>query len=94
MTIGLTSEEMIAVMEDVCKIFDDNGLDVGVMEQRAALVRSSNVHIDAMLWMESYFFQFESQPNSKQIHVDYYTFKRTIYEDYVSRFHQSFRTSR
>ena len=68
-------------MEDVCKIFDDNGLDVGVMEQRAALVRSSNVHIDAMLWMESYFFQFESQPNSKQIHVDY-TFKRTIYEEY------------
>jgi hypothetical protein len=68
-------------MEDVCKIFDDNGLDVGVMEQRAALVRSSNVHIDAMLWMESYFFQFESQPNSKQIHVDY-TFKRLIYEEY------------
>ena len=68
-------------MEDVCKIFDDNGLDIGVMEQRAALVRSSNVHIDAMLWMENYFFQFESQPNSKQIHVEY-TLKRTIYEEY------------
>ena len=70
-------------MEDVCKIFDDNGLDGGVMEQRAALVRSSNTHIDAMLWMENYFFQFESQPNSKQIHIDY-TFKRTIYEEYRS----------
>ena len=68
-------------MEDICKIFDDNGVDVGVMEQRAALVRSSNVHVDAMLWMESYFFQFESQPNSKQIHIDY-SYKRTIYEEY------------
>ena len=68
-------------MEDVCRIFDDNGLDVGVMEQRAALVRSSSAHIDAMLWMENYFFQFESQPNSKQIHVDF-TYKRTIYEEY------------
>ena len=35
-------------MEDVCKVFDDNGLDVGVMEQRTALVRSSNTHICAM----------------------------------------------
>ena len=68
-------------MEDVCRIFDDNGLDVGVMEQRAALVRSSSAHVDAMLWMENYFFQFESQPNSKQIHVDF-TYKRTIYEEY------------
>lgn len=70
-------------MEDVCRIFDDNGLDVGVMEQRAALVRSSSAHIDAMLWMENYFFQFESQPNSKQIHVDF-SYKRTIYEEYRS----------
>jgi hypothetical protein len=70
-------------MEDVCKVFDDNGLDVGVMEQRAALVRSSNTHIDAMLWMENYFFQFESQPNSKQIHIDF-TYKKTIYEEYRS----------
>eukprot|EP01035_Chromulina_nebulosa_P021534 gene21534-27882_t len=70
-------------MEDVCRIFDDNGLDVGVMEQRAALVRSSSAHIDAMLWMENYFFQFESQPNSKQIHVDF-SYKRTIYEEYHS----------
>ena len=70
-------------MEDICKIFDDNGVDVGVMEQRAALVRSSNAHVDAMLWMESYFFQFESQPNSRQIHLDY-SYKRTIYEEYRS----------
>ena len=75
-------------MEDICKIFDDNGVDVGVMEQRAALVRSSNAHVDAMLWMESYFFQFESQPNSKQIHLDY-SFKRSIYEEYRNAANQS-----
>ncbi len=50
-------------------------------ETRAALLRASNLHIDSMVWMEEYFYQYESQPNAAQIHVDA-TFKRSIWQEY------------
>jgi len=70
-------------INDVQAIFDANGLDVGVSEARSALVsRASFAHIDAYLWMENYFDQFESQPNSKEIHIDA-TWKVSIYNEYL-----------
>ena len=69
-------------LNDVQAIFDANGLDVGVSEARSGLVRASFAHIDAYLWMENYFDQFESQPNSKEIHIDA-TWKVSIYNEYL-----------
>ena len=68
-------------LNDIQAIFDANGLDVGVSEARSGLVRASFAHIDAYLWMENY--QFEHQPNSKEIHIDA-TWKVTIYNDYLA----------
>ena len=70
-------------LNDIQAIFDANGLDVGVSEARSGLVRASFAHIDAYLWMENYFYQFEHQPNSKEIHIDA-TWKVTIYNDYLA----------
>ena len=70
-------------LDDIQAIFDANGLDVGISEARSGLVRSSFAHIDAYLWMENYFYQFEHQPNSKEIHIDA-TWKVSIYNDYVA----------
>ena len=42
-------------MDDVEKIFDDNGVGSNKAERRAALIRYSSVHIDAQLWMEQHF---------------------------------------
>jgi hypothetical protein len=44
-------------LEDIRAIFDANDLEIGVNEARAGLVRASNAHIDAMLWMEDYFYR-------------------------------------
>ncbi len=68
-------------IEDIQNIFDANGLECNYAEKRAALLRASNLHIDSMVWMEEYFYQYESQPNAAQIHVDA-TFKRTIWQEY------------
>lgn len=68
-------------IEDIQSIFDANGLECNYAEKRAALLRASNMHIDSMVWMEEYFYQYESQPNAAQIHVDA-TFKRTIWQEY------------
>ena len=57
-------------IEDIQKVFDSNGVESNFTETRAALLRTSDVHIDAMVWMEEYFYQYESQPNAAQIHVD------------------------
>ena len=70
-------------LNDIQAIFDANGLDVGVSEARSGLVRASFAHIDAYLWMENYFYQFEHQPNSKEIHIDA-TWKVSIYSDYLA----------
>ena len=68
-------------IKDIQKIFDSNGVESNFTEQRAALLRASDIHIDAMVWMEEYFGQYECQPNAAQIHVDA-TFKRTIWQEY------------
>ena len=68
-------------IEDIQKVFVSNGVESNFTETRAALLRASDVHIDAMVWMEEYFYQYESQPNTAQIHVDV-TFKRTIWQEY------------
>lgn len=70
-------------LNDIQAIFDSNGLDVGVSEARSGLVRASFAHIDAYLWMENYFYQFEHQPNSEEIHIDS-TWKVSIYNDYLT----------
>ena len=70
-------------LNDIQAIFDGNGLDVGVSEARSGLVRASFSHIDAYLWMENYFYQFEHQPNSEEIHIDS-TWKVSIYNDYLA----------
>lgn len=70
-------------LNDIQAIFDANGLDVGISEARSGLVRASFSHIDAYLWMENYFYQFEHQPNSKEIHIDA-TWKVSIYNDYLA----------
>jgi len=70
-------------LNDIQAIFDANGLDVGVSEARSGLVRASFSHIDAYLWMENYFYQYEHQPNSNEIHIDA-TWKVSIYNDYVA----------
>lgn len=69
-------------VDDVQAIFNGAGLDVSIAEERASLLRASNVHIDCYCWMETYFYRFESQPNATEIHVDS-TFKRSIWEEYV-----------
>jgi hypothetical protein len=68
-------------IEEIQKIFDSNGLESNFTETRASLLRASNLHIDSMVWMEEYFYQYESQPNAAQIHVDA-TFKRSIWQEY------------
>ena len=68
-------------IEQIQKIFDSNGLENNFTETRSALLRASNLHIDSMVWMEEYFYQYESQPNAAQIHVDA-TFKRSIWQEY------------
>ena len=68
-------------IDDIQKLFDANGLESDYSERRAALLRASNIHIDSMVWMEEYFYQYESQPNANQIHIDA-TFKRTIWQEY------------
>jgi hypothetical protein len=73
-------------IEDIQNIFDANGLECNYAEKRAALLRASNLHIDSMVWMEEYFYQYESQPNAAQIHVDA-TF---IQAHYLARILQSF----
>ena len=45
------------------------------------MVRGLDHHIDAHLWMESYFGSFDYDPTSKQTHVDV-TYKKTFYEEY------------
>jgi hypothetical protein len=70
-------------LNDIQAIFDANGLDVGVSEARSGLVRASFSHIDAYLWMENYFYQFEHQPNSNEIHIDA-TWKVSIYNEYLA----------
>ena len=70
-------------LNDIQAIFDANGLDVGVSEARSGLVRASFSHIDAYLWMENYFYQFEHQPNSEEIHIDS-TWKVSIYNEYLA----------
>lgn len=70
-------------LNDIQAIFDANGLDVGISEARSGLVRASFSHIDAYLWMENYFYQFEHQPNSKEIHIDA-TWKVSIYNEYLA----------
>jgi len=62
-------------LNDIQAIFD-----VGVSEAR---IRASFSHIDAYLWMENYFYQFEHQPNSEEIHIDS-TWKVSIYNDYLA----------
>jgi hypothetical protein len=69
-------------LNDIQAIFDANGLDVGISEARSGLVRASFSHIDAYLWMENYFYQFEHQPNSEEIHIDA-TWKVSIYNEYL-----------
>ena len=68
-------------IEEIQNIFDANGLECNYAEKRAALLRASNLHIDSMVWMEEYFYQYESQPNAAQIHIDA-TFKRSIWQEY------------
>ena len=70
-------------LNDIQAIFDANGLDVGVSEARSGLVRASFSHIDAYLWMDNYFYQFEHQPNSEEIHIDS-TWKVSIYNEYLA----------
>jgi len=69
-------------IDDVIAIFEENGLDVDRKMKVAGLLCYSKNHIDAELWMEKYFFKFEHQPNSTQIHLDS-TWKREIYLQYV-----------
>lgn len=69
-------------LNDIQAIFDANGLDVGISEARSGLVRASFSHIDAYLWMENYFYQFEHQPNSEEIHIDA-TWKVSIFNEYL-----------
>ena len=45
-------------LEDIRAFFDANDLEMGVTEARAGVVRASNAHIDAKLWMEDYFYRF------------------------------------
>ena len=68
-------------IEEIQNIFDANGVECNYSEKRAALLRASNLHIDSMVWMEEHFYQYESQPNAAQIHIDA-TFKRTIWQEY------------
>jgi hypothetical protein len=68
-------------IEEIQNIFDANGVECNYAEKRAALLRASNLHIDSMVWMEEHFYQYESQPNAAQIHIDA-TFKRTIWQEY------------
>ena len=68
-------------IDHIQTIFDANGLESDYSERRAALLRASNLHIDSMVWMEEYFYQYESQPNAAQIHIDA-TFKRSIWQEY------------
>lgn len=68
-------------MENIQAIFDGAGLDVSIAEERASLLRASDKYVECYLWMETYFYRFESQPNATEIHVDS-TFKRSIWEEY------------
>ena len=62
-------------------IFKENGLDVDRQMRVAGLLLYSKNHIDAELWIQNFFFKFEHQPNSTQIHLDS-TCKREIYLQY------------
>jgi len=68
-------------LEDVQNVFDGNGIDADVQMKRGALLRYSQIFIDAEAWMEKYFYRFEYQPNSPQIHIDH-NFKRDIFHEY------------
>ena len=71
-------------IDDIIQIFDENEVKfAGLKEARAGLVRACDSHIDAMIWMEEYFYRFEHQPNSKHIHLDT-TWKRYIWEEYCT----------
>jgi hypothetical protein len=70
-------------MEDIESVFEQNGIDLGVQARRAALVRSSDIHLDAMDWMEHYFDKFCYDPTTKNIHIDV-SYKRSIWEEYKS----------
>ena len=45
-------------------------------------MRSSLETLDAKVWMDERFYMYESQPNSKEIHIDS-TYKLSIFEEYV-----------
>ncbi len=70
-------------MKEVKAIFDANGIDAHIKMQRLGLLRYSQNYIDAQIWMEKYFYRFEHQPNSKEIHLDP-TFKRQIWLEYIA----------
>ena len=67
-------------VQELMDIFQENDLHFG-LDEKVGLLRSTNCHVDAYIWMQDYFFRFEHQPNSKQIHLDT-TFKRSIWEEY------------
>jgi hypothetical protein len=71
-------------IQDIETIFEDNGIDLGVQARRAALVRASDIHIDAKDWMEQYFDKFCYDPTSKNIHIDV-SYKRSIWEEYKNQ---------